>query len=238
MAAPKKTALPEAKQPELGRLTTRSVLTLADQIDCLQFLHSLLKKQMGAMGKDATPCIKCLDYEQTHRGLYPYQIAYLLWYGPVEADKEISHKKKKEISHKCCHAKRKGPPKGKNEPRRISPCINPLHLESATRAQNAGRDDHQIALVKYRNSKRKAMSNAGFSGPIFVTDWNESTKTFTPGYKSSLKSVCQHLVVGDGCFINIGELVPYQKGLVFFEAREELQLLVDKVNAMFKKNQK
>ena len=217
-------AAPAPAPAQLGPLTIRSVLTRVDKIGCLLFLYSLLKKQVGNSKKDKTQCIKVKKYEKIHRGLMPYQIAYLLYHGPVPADKEISHR--------CAHHKKDNIPKIKKD-RRASPCINPLHFEAATKDENKSRNAHQIALVKYFNGNKWNFRKQGISGPIFVKDWNESDKTFTPCYKSSLKGTCFHLEKGDGCFINVGGMGDYRKGLKFFRAPVQLQLLVDEVNAMF-----
>ena len=227
MAAPKapKEKKKHEKKQETGILSIRRALTDNEKIGCLQFLHQLLKKLVGTedpIGRIITPCIKVELMGEYYEGLLPYQIAFLLFNPFVPIGKEISHR--------CCHER-------KSTDAHASPCINPLHMELATRVQNRGRDKHQSALLRWVKSNTKRLGTENFSGPIFFK-WVDATKTKGIGWTGRLmKSCCRHIVTGDACFHNFREYRPRKKGLVFFDEPAELKKLIKIVNAMFENAQ-
>lgn len=211
-----------AALPGLSDLTTRSKLDNRDKIDCLTFLHGLFKTTVGSTEDAISPCIKIIKFHTLHRKLFPYQIAWLLFRGPVPGAKVISHL--------CCHEKKGS--KSSDDPR-VSPCINPWHMEAATDKENSGRDAHQIALVKYLVEHRVELGKKKHRGPIRLAFKDKSKTSFTGSTKvlrSSRGDTCYHLKHGDCCFLNFRKLDAKQKGLIFYEISGNMRKLVDEVN--------
>lgn len=215
---------------EPPKLTTRSVLDTADKIGCLKFLHSLQKKLVGSLDpkRTRTPCIKVQDTKALHRGLLAYQISNLVFNGPMEEELVCSH---------ICANQKKG-----DDPIRTCPCIGPLHMEHATIGQNSGRNDHQLALIKWARAHQVALGSDAFSGPIFLKFKDKSQKGGV-GTTRLLRNTCHHIkAVGDCCFYNFKEHPPYAKGFMFPEEMQplidkaNLQSLIDRINENFNKN--
>ena len=237
MAAPlepeEETSPLEPEEEKKKDLSIRRPLTKEEKIDCLRFLHQLLKKLAGIEdpnGRTVTPCIRVELMGRMYRGLLPYQIAFLLFYSHVPIGKEISHI--------CCHEK-KSDLSITTEDRHASPCINPLHMELATKGQNAGRNDHQIAIIRYLKANRVALGKRvpKFSGPIYFKHTDASRTTGTGWTGRWMRSCCRHIVSGDSCFYNYRVYKDKHKGLEFFDEPAELTVLIVSVNDMYAKTQ-
>ncbi len=216
-------------------MTTHSVLNTADKIGCLQFLYKLQKKLVGSAdpNRRISPCIKIKDVEAEHRGLLAYQIANLLFNGPLEQGMVNSHI--------CCH-EQKG-----DSPQHASPGINPLHMQQATIQGNKGRDAHQLELVDFLIHNRVKLGKDKFSGPIYFK-YSDNSRTegtgFAGPYKKAMKSFCHYDgPVGDTCFLNFREIQPNAQGFGMFPVelqqlihKKGLQPLVDRVIAQFSQN--
>ena len=218
----------------------RTGLSTEEKQKCLIYLYSLGKKLVGSQDQShiETLCITVRFPDDTGPfDLKPYQIAYLVYHGPVPEGRCISHR--------CAHDKTG-----------YSPCVNPLHMEHDTRKGNRGRDAHQKGLVDYVKRQRGAKGDLGkdkFVGPLFVVFKDDpklknnvagsrdkpaiAVKTFHH-LSTAVGKTCYHLELGDCCFINVGKLQStWVKGLVFFKTPKELQKEVDEVNAMMGKTE-
>ena len=182
----------------MPKLSTHAPLSDVDYYRVLRHFAVEKWKEKSVVGDPSgsrTPCIH-LEKNQNYRfkNLFAHQAAYIVQNGPV--------KKGYTISHLCTSLRQSS--------RRISSCINYLHMIEQKAKDNSGRNGEQKDLRDY--VKTWQHSRKEFSGPVFYNrDEHMIEETVFTGLDSAYPS-----------FINCGHIGKVN-GLYFYEPSLKLR---------------